>query len=238
MRKPLRYFGQFRIPATETRRSKLVSTLLHQLVVEGKDGPRSEVVEGEGRWARRRLYDEAEVMGWLAANGYEVEPVPYEPDQEVYLDPALATIALNEERKKVEALQRRLEAQDKRITELHHQLAHQTFNFAADRIVSVVRMISVPVRSFIKCGVYFLLHGERIVYVGQSVNVLARLAQHMKDKEFDSFALIECGSDELDELEGFYIRLLQPALNRSGRTGTMVAPLSLRHSQLGVYSRE
>jgi hypothetical protein len=74
-------------------------------------------------------------------------------------------------------------------------------------------------------GVYFLIGGDKVIYVGQSVNVYARIAQHY-DKRFDSFAFIPCGKDMLDSLESLYIHVLRPPLNGDQHGGKQ-APLSL-----------
>jgi len=64
------------------------------------------------------------------------------------------------------------------------------------------------------CGVYFLIRGGRVVYVGQSVNVLRRISEHMKGgARFDSFAFSPCGQNEMDRLEATYIRALFPDEN-------------------------
>lgn len=62
------------------------------------------------------------------------------------------------------------------------------------------------------CGVYFLIKGTSVVYVGQSKNILRRVAQH-PDKNFDRFAWVLCDSNDLDRLEAEYIAMLGPKLN-------------------------
>jgi len=77
---------------------------------------------------------------------------------------------------------------------------------------------SRPVRNMRECGVYFLIEGEKIVYVGQSVEVTARVTSHMKDrnKVFDRAAYIPVPEERLDEVELFWIRALRPEFNRMG----------------------
>lgn len=62
-------------------------------------------------------------------------------------------------------------------------------------------------------GIYFLYSRDRLVYVGQSVNIHARIAQHWQTKTFDSFAYIQCDESHLDVLESAYIHRLRPPLN-------------------------
>lgn len=63
------------------------------------------------------------------------------------------------------------------------------------------------------CGIYFLRKGREIVYIGQSVNVYSRIASHKASKDFDTVDFMPCDRSKLDDLEGFFIRLLQPKLN-------------------------
>jgi hypothetical protein len=65
------------------------------------------------------------------------------------------------------------------------------------------------------CGVYFLLAQGSIVYVGQSKNVLGRIAAHRSEREkcFDRVFVIECRPAELDHLEALYIEKFAPVYN-------------------------
>jgi hypothetical protein len=74
-------------------------------------------------------------------------------------------------------------------------------------------------------GVYFLIDSGKVVYVGQSVNIYARIASH-HDKVFDSFAFIPCNKKTLDSLESLYIHTLRPALNGNTQ-GIKYAPMRL-----------
>lgn len=75
-------------------------------------------------------------------------------------------------------------------------------------------------------GIYFLVKDKRVVYVGQSVNVFARIPTH-RDKDFDSYAYIPCSRSTLNRLESLYIHLLQPPLNGSQSDGIKLAPMPL-----------
>lgn len=77
-------------------------------------------------------------------------------------------------------------------------------------------------------GVYFLLSGERVVYVGQSTKIFSRVLDHMKSKDFDGFAYVPCNVNALDVLESLYIHTLRPELNAEWNKGKGVnAPLRL-----------
>ena len=65
-------------------------------------------------------------------------------------------------------------------------------------------------------GVYFLIRNGEVVYTGQSVDVLHRIARHRREgKVFDAFSYIECEREEMDRLESLYIRALVPLENLS-----------------------
>lgn len=75
-------------------------------------------------------------------------------------------------------------------------------------------------------GVYFLISGQKVVYVGQSFNVFGRIPNHV-GIAFDSYAFVSCDRDQLDVLESLYIHLLRPVNNGSRADGSKYAPLTL-----------
>ena len=63
-------------------------------------------------------------------------------------------------------------------------------------------------------GVYFCIdENDKVVYVGQSSDIIGRIRQHCKYKEFETFNYIECDEDK-SEIEIFYITQLNPILNK------------------------
>ena len=64
--------------------------------------------------------------------------------------------------------------------------------------------------------VYFLLEGVEIVYVGQSINVAARVNQHIQDKDFNKVLYLPVVKENLDVVERFFIERLQPKYNKDG----------------------
>ena len=72
--------------------------------------------------------------------------------------------------------------------------------------------------------VYVLLDSDqRVLYVGQSVNVLARIATHRKRmKSVVSVILHSCTRERLDEIEGAFIEKYQPPLNVFDGTGRRI----------------
>jgi hypothetical protein len=69
------------------------------------------------------------------------------------------------------------------------------------------------------CGIYFLLDEREVVYVGQSVNIISRIATHVTEgaKQFNRWCYITVERARLTELESFYITLLRPSLNKVGK---------------------
>jgi hypothetical protein len=86
--------------------------------------------------------------------------------------------------------------------------------------------IDITKPASLSCGVYFLKHEGQIVYVGQSISVYSRVSAHRRDKTFDMVSFLPCKREELNNLEGFFIRLLMPKLNGHGREGAHGAPAS------------
>ena len=76
-------------------------------------------------------------------------------------------------------------------------------------------------------GVYFLVEGDEIVYVGQAVNVYARISQHALTKTFSRYAFVPCKPDMLDRLESLYIHVLRPKLNGNIHGMAKLAPIPL-----------
>ena len=74
-------------------------------------------------------------------------------------------------------------------------------------------------------GVYFLIDEDEIVYVGQSVNIYARIPMH-HDKKFDRYSYVPCNPRMLNILESLYIHTLQPKLNFTFN-GVLIVPLAL-----------
>ena len=83
-----------------------------------------------------------------------------------------------------------------------------------------------PLRKRI-CGIYFLLRGREIIYVGQSVDVLDRIRVSSRRGLWGvtSSAYIECLKDDLDRLERALILGLKPKRNVSpSRPGFLCVP--------------
>lgn len=64
-------------------------------------------------------------------------------------------------------------------------------------------------------GVYFLIHDNDVVYVGESLNVYSRINTHAldKDKTFTHYYVIFCPPEHRKELEKSYIKDFSPVYN-------------------------
>lgn len=65
------------------------------------------------------------------------------------------------------------------------------------------------------CGIYFLVNGSTVIYVGKSTNVLRRVLEHIVagDKEFDAYHVISANRTKLDGMERAYIKAFTPGCN-------------------------
>lgn len=82
----------------------------------------------------------------------------------------------------------------------------------------------------IKTAVYFLILNRRVVYVGQSTNVMKRINEQNLSKDFDSIKILECEKENLNIIESLYIHSIRPDLNERNKDGFMCAPLSLQEA--------
>lgn len=79
--------------------------------------------------------------------------------------------------------------------------------------ISLLAMIMTATPARPVSGVYFLIEDSKIIYVGQSGNVLARMSGHT-DKRFTEVRMIEVERDaERLRIERILIRMLKPVEN-------------------------
>lgn len=65
-----------------------------------------------------------------------------------------------------------------------------------------------------KVGIYRLYLNDEIVYIGKSINIDARIANHTKDKKFDGFDWADVEEQFLTTIETMLIHKHKPVLNR------------------------
>lgn len=77
-------------------------------------------------------------------------------------------------------------------------------------------ILSLSIPNIGGAGVYFLISGAEITYVGKSKNVAGRIRDHIKNgRQFDRFMMHHCSASEIDALEQRYISALRPAQNKT-----------------------
>jgi len=96
---------------------------------------------------------------------------------------------------------------------------------------------SVPA-SALTPGVYFLLLGEEVVYVGQSEDTGSRLFTHHKSsKRFDRYSVLPVAPEFLDEVEAEYILHYLPKLNKSVPVNDWHKPSDQARRDFGLSSK-
>lgn len=111
-----------------------------------------------------------------------------------------------------------LEAREKSLVGTIQELKSWGAPREPDLTVSMYKRILFATEPRPVQGVYFLLRGEEIVYVGQSGNVLSRMAGH-QNKDFDLVRMIQTyGDKERTFLETSMIRSFRPEYNVKGIT--------------------
>jgi hypothetical protein len=77
-------------------------------------------------------------------------------------------------------------------------------------------ILAAGVPSKLASGIYFLIKADEVVYVGQSLDTLHRIARHRREgRDFDRYACLECSPSAMDELEAHYIAAFAPRYNMS-----------------------
>lgn len=66
-----------------------------------------------------------------------------------------------------------------------------------------------------KCGIYFLVRDGKVIYVGQSRDIVFRVATHRKDGKykFDFAMHVDCPPEMLNAAETWFILKLSPQRN-------------------------
>jgi len=65
------------------------------------------------------------------------------------------------------------------------------------------------------CGIYFLIHNDDIVYIGQSIDIPNRIRQHKGHYPFDTVKYIEVNKNKLNKIEKEYILQYTPKYNKT-----------------------
>ena len=163
-----------------------------------------------------KCYRALDVIARARAECLEIKPAGGELEKQNIVELRRTRIALEQEVKELEALKSAVtHVLDSRV--LSEALTGKAMVYASEIVAQ-----SVPYEN--QCGVYFLVKSDRVVYVGQSVQIGTRLSDHAKTKDFDRYNYIACPKEKLDVLESLYIHTLNPEYQgRSGYQGERIA---------------
>lgn len=96
--------------------------------------------------------------------------------------------------------------------------ANGTVQYSASEVPA--QLSAVPVQRFTEQRdgtIYFLCSSGKVVYVGQTKRLQARIEQHRKSKKvFDSVFFVSCPAEDMDDMERSYIAELAPPYNVAG----------------------
>jgi hypothetical protein len=81
-------------------------------------------------------------------------------------------------------------------------------------VVLSLKEICARSHPVVSTGVYFLLLGQTVQYIGQSNNVFDRLRSHKPRIPFDRWFTLPVAAADLDAVEATYIRAFKPPFNR------------------------
>lgn len=90
-----------------------------------------------------------------------------------------------------------------------------------EELKSLDNCIIIPLDKFIS-GIYFLYEDNKLMYIGQATNVIGRISEHLKKKNFDKCYFMPCEKEFLSLYENSLIKYFRPPLNK------FVARMSLK----------
>lgn len=65
----------------------------------------------------------------------------------------------------------------------------------------------------VRSGVYFLIRNHKVIYVGKTIHIDARVARHAQYRQFDSWTWLPCAVEDLEKVERAYLNALLPEGN-------------------------
>jgi hypothetical protein len=136
-------------------------------------------------------------------------------------------LEINAHHEKLAELRLAISDKQKTLSRLEHSInvtgkqLQQTLN---DPLLDEDEILLLAGIRRLKCGVYFLIKDESVVYVGQSTNIAQRIANHKATKDFDTFTYIQCKPENLNTIEAMYIDRLKPKYNYNSQ-GRLVMPI-------------
>ena len=86
------------------------------------------------------------------------------------------------------------------------------------------------------CGIYFLVNNKKVVYVGQSTNILSRIVGH-GDKIYKEIYYLICKQEELEILETHFIVSLNPEYNKTHSAMISLNKYRLHNTKLDSFQK-
>lgn len=101
--------------------------------------------------------------------------------------------------------------------------------------VAIEQAIPVPDQPKVG-GIYLLLDGDEVVYVGQSNNIHWRAVQHrhQSSKQFDRYAYIMCAETDVNTIEAYLILHFAPRYNKKLPQNPLWGSLHVVAHELGL----
>lgn len=81
-----------------------------------------------------------------------------------------------------------------------------------DRLLDYKDLFGRKKRIIRNAGIYFLFKYDKIIYIGQTINGLRRIYDHL-DKGFTGYTFISCKRRDLNKVEAQYIKMYSPCYN-------------------------
>lgn len=116
----------------------------------------------------------------------------------------------------------RMEEEEKRLSKRFHKTINKILEHNPEPIEIPHSIKDIPNIKKLHAGyaeaiIYFLLHNNKIVYVGQTKSEWpSRIRQHLKDQKlFDQVYYIHVQEQEVDRQEQYYIKKFKPKYNKA-----------------------
>lgn len=193
----------------------LPGSFIAKMHLEGRDIPVLKEEYDRGPHGYRLLYKPKDIIAAAKREGLKINESRY----------------MSEERERLfreEQMRREYEQSQERLEHLH-ELAFELLpeGLSSRGLLNESEIVEAARSHPVPSGVYFLCDAEAVVYVGQSVNIPARIRQHETDglKEFSAWAYVACPPHALNILETLYIVTLKPKYNQ-GKDGRLHTPMA------------
>lgn len=191
---------------------------------------------------RARVYTGAQLLEYVksALSPAELDAVSaaHQLIESLKIDLRVAQDAARREQRRAATEKVELKRRQTRAETRFEYLVHRRVENVLGAALEKAKVQAFDSLEMATCGVYFLYQKDRLRYVGQSVNIPARIAQHRKLRDFDVVRIFPCQANELNDWEGLFIRVLRPSENGRHWGGNVQAPVSELAKRLFTLSED